>query len=545
MSDLTLKFVLQALDKGASTTVRSFTARVHGLSKEVRAAPAGWIQTKAAIDKTTRSAEHFSRAGDATVKELANMAAAQRRFRHEAASTETSWGRLLRVLGRKPDQTIRGGGGGGWLSMLANSGVASRIGAAAGGLAVTGGTLAVAGGAATVGGLALIGKAAIKTGAEFESYRATLKALGGDDAKAKKSLGWIEGFSRTATFGVDDLTSAYIRLKNSGVDPTSGSLRILGDAAIANKKDVMGAVEALLDAGGGQLQQLSDYGITATKVGKRIVYSWDQDGKKMKASSSQAADDIRKSVLGIFDGRWRGAMADQTRTWNGMTNTLGKVWTGFLMKVADGGAFDTAKGHLANLLAFLDKADKDGRLDKWAKGISQSLSDLINTLARMGKEVDWVGMVKSLGTVAHTFEVLAGAVGKVAGAYERLNKALGPLGWVDGPKGPQPGDLRDLFKPGPARPLPAPTWFDRLMTSTDNPAAAAWPKRSSLQTAPARPTIRDFRAGSGLAPNPVVAPAARLQGELRIGLAPGLVLQSATAPGSDIAFRRGMTGDRP
>ncbi|MBI1408117.1 MAG: hypothetical protein GC145_18550 [Caulobacter sp.] len=504
MTDLNLKLVLQALDRGASPTVRRFTATVHGLSREVKDSPRGWTAMTGAIGRTTSAAERFNTAGRGNIRTLDALIERQRRLRREESLGNVAGGR-------------RGGGA------VAAGGLA-RLAGGAGGLIGLG--VAAAGGLAVSGSI-MGGRRILDEGARRDGFVARLTAIDKTREAAKTSLKWIDKFSIHSGQDLDQVTDAYVRLRTRGIDPAGGSLAILAGAAVANDKTLGNAVETFLKAQQGQFGTLDDYAIQARKVGRQVVFTWEQDGKRMTATSSRTAAGVRKSLSSILASKYGGALDADRTSWPRLVQRAELSRDSFLGRIADKGLMDKAKGHLTSFLDFLEKAEADGRLDKWAERISTSLSDAMDSLVRFGKSVDWVKLAEDIGT-------LANAVATLASAIPRLRKAA------------ENSPLHNFFDLGAldrAFPMSGESTIQYDWEKHRNPWAASQRRRS---TADARPTILGAnRPLAGLGGGPL-APAKPLTGKLEISLAPGLVLKGKESSfGFDLTERRGPTGGQP
>lgn len=542
MPDLSLKFVIQTLDKGGVATFRRIRQEVRGLNQDVKVSPGGWTQTRTAIDRTTTAAERFNTAGRRGGRTLDELIDRQRRLRRETAQTESVWSRMTRTFGMGGGGGGAGGGGraGGGLGGAAGAAGAARL---AGGV----GTVAVAGGAATVGaGFAGV-KSAISTGARFESYRASLKTIEGDFARADRSMSWVQEFAKTTPYELDQVMAAFVQLKAYGMDPVDGTLRSLGDASSAMQKDLLTAVEMMADAQTGEFERLKEFGIRAKQQGDKVTFSYNRAGKEMTVTSRKTATEIRRTLLGIFDGSFKGAMDEQSRTWNGMMSNMGDTGTGFLKKIADKGSFDAAKKELSGFLAFLQKAEADGRLDKWASDISESLVKLITTGAAIAREINWVQLAKNINGVAE-------AVLALVRAGNQVGELFTPGFWnfnIEKKGGEGPDLLYQAFGRKPGRRTSAAGGFDDFRA---NPWAfdpggefrlpGARP-RFSYEMPSERRTLAGREAIRSLSRGPdwtlPAGPPQRLSGAISIGLAPGLELRSADF-GPDIDYRRGPAG---
>ncbi|NRF10941.1 tape measure protein [Agrobacterium pusense] len=235
-------------------------------------------------------------------------------------------------------------------------------------------TFAVAAGTAFAGGAALLGKSVISVSAQFEGYAATLETIEGSAEGAEKALNWISDFAKRTPYDVAELTEAFVKLRAYGMDPTTGLLEDLGNASSAMGKGLMQAVEMIADASTGEFERLKEFGIRASQAGDEVTFSWTENGKQLSKTVNKTSDEITKFIRDRFGSRFSGAMIRQSKTWDGMMSNLGDSWIDFQRRIGRGGFFDTAKGHLGDLMDYIQRLDDDGTIDRWSKSLSKGLT---------------------------------------------------------------------------------------------------------------------------------------------------------------------------
>lgn len=504
MTDLTLKLVLEALDRGATTQVRRYTAVVGGLSREVRTGTRSWFEQSRAIGQVNQASERYvglSRRAEGAIDRLIER---QRRLRVERQRERRGWldmGGDVEADGRR-----RLGGG-----RLAAAGLAG----------VAGGALGTAAGQFLGRGPVQLAQRVFDEGAYRRSALERISLIHREGDAAREAMGWIDRFSRSNAQQLDDVTDAYIKLRNAGIDPTRDSLRILGDAGVGSKKSLIDAVEAVTKAQQGQYGALDDFGIRAEKVGQRVRFTWEQDGKRMTLVARRTSDDVQKALLGIFDQRFGGTMAREAKGWEALWVRMGLARDSFLGRVAEKGVLDKAIGMVSSFLDFVDRAEKDGRLDKWAQSASDSLGKMLDSLERLAKAVDWIKLASDLAAIAGGIAAIAEALGKLDRAPRpKIGLDLGNL---------DPGNFRPpSFRSGKGE-QPRPN--RRLPTQT--PWADGWPRASRPAGRSPRPAL------PGLGGPPLTA---RVDGKIEVGLEPGMRIVRATDPAGLLDYRRGPTG---
>jgi hypothetical protein len=302
----------------------------------------------------------------------------------------------------------------------------------------------VVGGVLSAAGLG-IAKDMLDTTAAFEKQLAILKTLEGSEEKAKQAFAWIQDFAQKTPYELSQVTEAFARLKGAGIDPIRGdALRILGDSAAGMGKEVMQLVEALADAQMGQNERLMELMITGRKVGDQIEYAYtDKAGKdQVKRVSATNKAQIRSTLLAIWNSKYKGAMDEQSKTWNGMISNMKDAWARFAYDVMQSGPFEGLKAQLGDFLKRLEVWSKDGTMKRWAEDTGKWLvkagTQIGDIAIGFWKALDatqkFVGGWKNLGLIllAANFAPTILAIGQMAKGMWVLAAAtwaaLGPIG---------------------------------------------------------------------------------------------------------------------
>lgn len=331
-------------------------------------------------------------------------------------------------------------------------GVGSKFGGDLKRLGVVGGVM---------GGIGIgVAKNMLDTTAAFEKSLTILKTVEGSQAAAEKSFGWIQDFAQKTPFELQQVTDAFVRLRAYGIDPIRGdSLRVLGDTASAMGKDVMDAVEAIADAVTGENERLKKFGIKASKEAGKITYAFtDRNGKQLKKvvdANNRAM--IQSTILAIWNSKYKGAMDEQSRTWNGMVSNLKDTWARFAYDVMKSGPFEQLKKQLESFLSRVAVWSKDGTMKRWAEetgkfmiDAGQKIGAIATTLYKVLDSVQaflggWdklayviVGMnflptIAALGSLSASLWTVTGATWAAVGPWAALAAALGAvyLAWTN------------------------------------------------------------------------------------------------------------------
>lgn len=283
-------------------------------------------------------------------------------------------------------------------------------------------------GGAAIGGWLVTGTIGI--GSQFEQFQAQLEGTEGSVAKAKAALAWVAKFARNTPYELAEVTDAFARARGVGIDPMNGAMRSMGDAASGARKDLMSAVEALADAQTGEFERLKEFNITTSVQGDKATFSFiNKAGKEARISVSKDMTSIRNAVLSIFDEKYGGSMIRRSRTFEGIWSNIKDKLANIQLRIANAGLFDYVKAKLQGILDWLDKLEKTGALDRWAKQVSDNLKRAFEWGEAFAKSIDWNAVAAGIGAIATVAARTAEAIGKAATAmrewrYESARRFL-------------------------------------------------------------------------------------------------------------------------
>ena len=135
-------------------------------------------------------------------------------------------------------------------------------------------TLRAAGGALVAFATGSTLRSIVTTTARFEDLRDTLDTVTGSAEKGGKAFDFIQKFATQTQFGVEDLTTTFIKLQGAGITPTAELLTTFTDTA-AVTTDQLGTLNAMTDlfsrttAGGlglEELNRLADRGVPVFRI---------------------------------------------------------------------------------------------------------------------------------------------------------------------------------------------------------------------------------------------------------------------------------------
>jgi phage-related minor tail protein len=167
--------------------------------------------------------------------------------------------------------------------------------------------------------LAILGGLAVKTAADFETLGVSLNTtFKGNEKAAKAAFQQIIEFASKTPFQVEQVASAFIKLKNMGLDPSEKALRSYGDTASAMGKSLDQMVEAVADAATGEFERLKEFGIKARSEGDNVSFTF----RGITTTVQKEAAAIEGYLIGLGETEFTGGMEAQSKTFTGQLSTL-------------------------------------------------------------------------------------------------------------------------------------------------------------------------------------------------------------------------------
>jgi len=268
-----------------------------------------------------------------------------------------------------------------------------------------------------------------------ESFDVQLTHLLGSPEKAKKAFQWIEKFATETPYQLDEIISSYIKLKQYGFIPEQ-ILQLLGDTASATGRTLSDAVEMYSDAVVGEMVRAKEMlGIVSRKQGDTIKLTWQKNGKDIVRTVKNNRAEL-EAVLKERMASNAGLMKKESATMNGIVSNLVDHWESFERRVMQTGPFEIMKDQLSNFLAFIDKANKDGSIEKYAKNTSVSILKTMKSVSvgvesvyniysfvKDNEDIYQYGIV-GLMLFGKTGAAIGGSIGLVSSLSDEISDAI-------------------------------------------------------------------------------------------------------------------------
>lgn len=307
-------------------------------------------------------------------------------------------------------------------------GVVERVRAATGALTDMVSKVALLGGALGAGGFALFKTQFLDTASKFERFKTVLEVTEGSAAKAGTAFDWISDFAARTPYELDQVTDAFVRMRGAGLNATDGLLEAAGNAAASKTKSMADAVEAIADAVTGENERLKEFGITASKEGKKIVYEYAINGQTMrKVADANSRAQIASTLKAIWNQQYGGAMDKLSRTWDGIISNIQDTWTRWTAAVMDAGVFDWLKGRAQGLLDLVNGMAADGTLQDWATRTAGAIISAFEATERFVLGYERIGAGGEVERIPALWDRVASVIDQVMGYVSPLVDTFGAV----------------------------------------------------------------------------------------------------------------------
>ncbi len=295
--------------------------------------------------------------------------------------------------------------------------------------------------------------AMFQTGDQAERLDVQLKAVMGSIAGGKEASAWIQDFAKNTPLQLSEVTQVFVRLKAFGIDPMAGAMQGIVDQAFklgGGFEEVQGISLALGQAWakqklqGEEILQLIERGVPVWQMLEQVTGKNTAELQKLSEAGKLGRETI-SALMNEIASQSRGAAADNMSLLSGLISNAQDNLAKFYRMVAENGALAWLKNQLANLNAEFEAMARDGRLQEWAKRLSDGFITMGETLKSLIQTLyEW-----------HT------ALAVLAQAWVGLKIA----GWI--------GDLRSLYAQFIAMPVATATAAGGMTTAGTAAAGAA------------------------------------------------------------------------
>lgn len=173
----------------------------------------------------------------------------------------------------------------------------------------------------------------IQVTAEFEKFGAVLANTLGSQSAAQAALDSIREFAQETPFEVSEVTAAYVRWANQGLNPTIDKMGKLGDVASSLGAGFEQTAEAFKDLLVGQTKRIEEIGISAQQSNGKIQLSF--KGVNLEIEKSVQGVEEALNVFSQLQGV-QGTSAQVADTLGGRISNLKDAYSNLLLTLGTG-----------------------------------------------------------------------------------------------------------------------------------------------------------------------------------------------------------------
>lgn len=234
---------------------------------------------------------------------------------------------------------------------------------------------------AAFGGGALL-SGIISTNAEFDRLEAQIKTFSGSAEEASASMALIQDITSKTPFQLNEVTTAFTRMKALGLEPSREALMAFGDVAAGSGKSILQFTEAVADAAVGEFERMKEFGVKMSKEGDKVRLTF--KGVTQEINNDGAS--IQAALVKLGQTEFGGAMETQMKTFSGALSNMKDQFALVARALGEAGLNDLIIG-IANALS------------KAAKWILKHAGDIREIWISMGTV-----MIKRMEQIRYGFE---------------------------------------------------------------------------------------------------------------------------------------------
>jgi hypothetical protein len=260
------------------------------------------------------------------------------------------------------------------------SGIQSRVGkldAKMAGLS----DLVIGGGA--VAGLSMLANKVVETTVEFQKFQTMLTTQFGSQFAAQSAFNKITEFASNTPYEVAEITDAFVKLNNRGIEPTTQQLTKVGDFAAAQGKGYDQLVEAILDVN--NPERWKEFGVKASTAGDMVSLSFGKTTVEVERTVEGAMKAVE--AFGQMEGI-AGGMEAQSKTLGGQISNLTDSFSQLYFAIGNlatlggegsGGVLGAIGKHISNLTTVTGNFSKI-----WSDTDTGIAEKLLHTTSNLG-----------------------------------------------------------------------------------------------------------------------------------------------------------------
>lgn len=210
---------------------------------------------------------------------------------------------------------------------------------------------------------------------EFGTLNAMLKTATGSAENAAIAFKGVQAFASQTPYDLQQATSAFLKLVNYGLTPSTEALMAYGDMASSMGKPLIEMIEAVADATTGEMERLKEFGVKAKQEGDKVSFTF----RGITETVGRNSAEIEQYLINLAQKNFGGAMAEQMTSLGGTLANLEDSWTMLFYNISEQGIGDAIQSTVTVALEALNELN--------AQVASGELAANVNAYGGMWAEV--------------------------------------------------------------------------------------------------------------------------------------------------------------
>ena len=257
---------------------------------------------------------------------------------------------------------------------------------------------------AAIGAVRLIG-GLVNTIRTFEDLKATLVTIQGDAQKAAEAFDLIREFTKGTTFQLEEVSNAFITLRNAGLTPTQEMMTNLGNIAAGMGKRIDDVAKAVFNATTGEFEMLKQLGIKVKTQGDQLTVMFRGTATKIKNDS----ESIVAYLQSIGEVEFAGAIEQRLNTVSGAFSNLKDAIAEAAVQIGEQGLRGQLKDSAKEITEWINASVK----------MQIALGDLASAVVRLGVLMT-KGFFEFIADVTSVWQAQNRMFRKMVGEFEIL-----------------------------------------------------------------------------------------------------------------------------
>lgn len=260
----------------------------------------------------------------------------------------------------------------------------------------------------------------IEVNSTYNRLSVEMNTVTGSAQGAQVAIQNLIQFANTTPYTLDQVSQAFITLRNAGLDSSTAMLSSLSNVASSVGRPIGDITQAIASAAVGNTEMLRGFGVEAQQAGDKITVTFQGISQTIERSGPS----IERYLAMLGNTTFEGDTARQAQTISGRMSTMQDSVENLLRAVGDGGFNDAFKGLITDL------TNANNSAIGLATTIGHDLGDAINGAraiweqygAQVNSVILGLGSIVAAGTGLRTLSLVFGAL---AGVIAPIPIAIG------------------------------------------------------------------------------------------------------------------------